>query len=226
MSHLYWIHGVLYNTKNIKTGKDWLRQINLYNDKTIADFTIYGHNESHRSTKWKSLRGGYLWYLWKSLNQLHTYASLIFDKMERITKKNVHFQQMSAKDHNAHQLDSRQLRCCIEPARTKKMFIHNWFVVSGRPSSYECTWEESHNALTYSSATLVSWVLSNFPSAPKARRTHSKTNPNLEPNCFTRLPSFSQNLPGVYHVCAEPPRTFQGISCQAHLFWADRQAFR
>lgn len=186
MSHLYWIHGVLYNTKNIKTGKDWLRQINLYNDKTIADFTVYGHNESHRPTKWIDLRKGYSWYLWKSLNQLPTYASLIFGKMERITKKNVHFQQMSAKDHNAHQLDSRQLRCCIEPARTKKMFIHNWFVVIGRPSSYECTREESHKALTYSSATLVSWVLSKFPSAPKARQTHSKTNPNLEPNCFTR----------------------------------------
>lgn len=55
-----------------------------------------------------------------SLNQLPTYASLIFEKMGRITKKHVHFQQMSAKDHNVRQLDLRQLRCCTEPARTKK----------------------------------------------------------------------------------------------------------
>ena len=99
--------------------------------------------------------------------------------MERIKKKHVHFQQMSAKDHNVHQLDSRQLRCCNEPARTKKTFTHNWFVVSGRPSSYECTWEESHKALTYSSAILVSSVLSNFPSATKARPTHPNHKPAM-----------------------------------------------
>lgn len=120
--------------------------------RQLQTLTVYGHNESHRPTKWIDLRKGYSWYLWKSLP---TYASLIFEKMERTKKKHVHFQQTSAKDHNVHQLDSRQLRCCIEPARTKKTFIDNWFVVSGHPSSYGCTWEELHKAITYSRCTLT-----------------------------------------------------------------------